>query len=94
MTDDNNCTNKVLDSRFSSRISNSPTITGRFSKELIQHRDEMNKIKFMGFSAYEKVKAFKKVYEKIDKSKYYSISSDSIIKLMSDELSSASELSV
>lgn len=89
MTDNTNSTNQVTDNRFSSCVSNCPSVTERFTKELISHNDEMNMFKFdTRFSASDKAKAFKSVYEKMDKSKFYSISADSLVKLLSIELSS------
>ena len=86
-------TNQRIDSRFNSYPSNSPSVTEKFSNELLKHRDEMNKLKSSNYSASQKVEAFKRAYGKMGAAKFYSVSTDSFVKLMSDELDSASKIS-
>lgn len=93
MSNNTTHTNQLIDTRFNSYPSNCPSVTERFSNELIKHRDEMDKLKSNRYSASDKVEAFKKAYGKMDTTKFYSISSDSLVKLLSDELGSAAKLS-
>ena len=86
-------TKQIIDTRFNSYPSNCPSVTERFSNELLKHRDEMNKLKSKSYSAAQKVEAFKRAYGKMDTTKFYSISTDSLVKILSHELNSAPKLS-
>ena len=93
MSNNTTCTTKLIDTRFNSYPSNSPSVTERFSNELLKHRDEMDKLKSNNYSASQKVEAFKRAYGKMASAKFYSISTDSLVKVLSDELNSAPKLS-
>ena len=65
MSDNTNRTNQLADSRFSSNVSNFPTISEQYANDLIRHNDEMSKLEFYRCSSpSEKVKAFIRVLRK------------------------------